>query len=256
MNIVIEARSWDELKQLAREIIGDSAQATGMNEKGTIYAKAMTSVESGAPVTFITNSEEEDDNGTPQPVIAGELDATGLPWDERIHAGTQTKTAQGVWKKRKGVQEPLVQEVEAELRSRNLNSVQSAAGNAIAQFPNTTGQVDNPFAMFGQPVAITHTVQNVIHPDGQIMAQAVQVDPRVIQPTNTTQNFNPNPAPVQDFQSLMNTMQGLFGTGAINPDYLNDLNQRLGVSAMPDIQNDPALISQAYQLLRQDGKIQ
>lgn len=45
-----------------------------------------------------------------------ELDASGLPWDERIHAGTKSKTAAGMWTKRRGVDEGTYEAVVAELR--------------------------------------------------------------------------------------------------------------------------------------------
>ncbi len=46
-----------------------------------------------------------------------ELDSTGLPWDERIHASTKTKLVSGEWKAKRGINdEALVKSIEAELR--------------------------------------------------------------------------------------------------------------------------------------------
>jgi hypothetical protein len=47
-----------------------------------------------------------------------ELDKFGLPWDERIHASTKSKTQDGVWTKKKGVQETTMAAVVAELRQK------------------------------------------------------------------------------------------------------------------------------------------
>lgn len=44
------------------------------------------------------------------------VDSAGMPWDERIHAGTKQKIANGTWRKKKGVDQALVDQVEAELR--------------------------------------------------------------------------------------------------------------------------------------------
>lgn len=52
---------------------------------------------------------------TDAPAPLGEVDASGRPWDERIHAGTKTKTAGGMWKKRKGVDATLYEQVMAEI---------------------------------------------------------------------------------------------------------------------------------------------
>lgn len=51
----------------------------------------------------------------PAPVTA-DVDASGIVWDERIHAGTKTKTKDGMWKKKRGVDPAVVTSVEAELR--------------------------------------------------------------------------------------------------------------------------------------------
>lgn len=42
-------------------------------------------------------------------------DKNGLPWDERIHAGTKALNADGTWKKRRGVDDATVAAVTAEL---------------------------------------------------------------------------------------------------------------------------------------------
>ena len=55
-------------------------------------------------------------NAAPVPP-AGDVDSTGLPWDERIHASTKTMNADGTWRQRRGLNDPgLVKRVEAELR--------------------------------------------------------------------------------------------------------------------------------------------
>lgn len=57
-----------------------------------------------------------------------ELDKNGLPWDERIHAGTKAKNADGSWRQRRGLNdEGLVKRVEAELRQLVANNATSAA---------------------------------------------------------------------------------------------------------------------------------
>ena len=45
-----------------------------------------------------------------------DLDAKGFPWDNRIHAGTKRKNADGSWTAKRGVDPALVAAVEAELR--------------------------------------------------------------------------------------------------------------------------------------------
>ena len=47
-----------------------------------------------------------------------ELDKTGIPWDERIHASTKTKTADGCWKAKRGIAPEILSGVQAELHAR------------------------------------------------------------------------------------------------------------------------------------------
>ena len=43
-------------------------------------------------------------------------DKDGLPWDERIHASSKTLNADGTWRKKRGVSDAEVTQVEAQLR--------------------------------------------------------------------------------------------------------------------------------------------
>jgi hypothetical protein len=45
------------------------------------------------------------------------LDKAGLPWDERIHSSSRVKTADGLWRKKRGVDEAVVTQVEGELKA-------------------------------------------------------------------------------------------------------------------------------------------
>lgn len=48
-------------------------------------------------------------------VTSVELDKNGIPWDERIHAGTKRKNADGTWSMKKGVDKDLYAEIMTEL---------------------------------------------------------------------------------------------------------------------------------------------
>lgn len=51
------------------------------------------------------------------PAAVPSVDKSGLPWDERIHASSRSFTADGYWRKKRGVSDGLVTEVETQLRS-------------------------------------------------------------------------------------------------------------------------------------------
>lgn len=46
---------------------------------------------------------------------APDFDSAGMPWDERIHASSRATVADGTWRKKRGVSDELVAEVEAEI---------------------------------------------------------------------------------------------------------------------------------------------
>ena len=58
---------------------------------------------------------EDEARASEAAAVLGEKDVNGIPWDERIHASTMTKNADGSWKKRRGVDEATVNAVVAEL---------------------------------------------------------------------------------------------------------------------------------------------
>jgi len=80
-----------------------------------------------------------------------ELDSKGLPWDERIHAGTKSKLKSGEWKAKKQVEAALVASVEAELRARVAASPAPAI-DAAAVFAAAPGVPAAP-APFVPPAA-------------------------------------------------------------------------------------------------------
>lgn len=66
------------------------------------------------------------------------LDKSGLPWDGRIHTSGKALNADGSWRKKRGVSDVLVFEVEKELRSLMAIPSPSPLAPAVA-VPNTSG---------------------------------------------------------------------------------------------------------------------
>jgi len=86
--------------------------------------------------------------------VPGELDSTGLPWDERIHAKTKAKNADGSWRGRRGVDDATVAAVETQLRS-VAPVVQPAP---FVPAPMTPQPAQSPEALFGPaPAVITNS---------------------------------------------------------------------------------------------------
>lgn len=114
--------------------------------------------------------------GTPAaaPATGVELDAEGLPWDERIHAGTKTKTVKNVWKAKKGLDdEAWVNDIKNELRAR--------VGGAVPQ-PQA------PAAVVQQPAALPPLGAGPFVPPAAALQPVQPVAPSV--PAGPPQNFD------------------------------------------------------------------
>lgn len=61
------------------------------------------------------------------------LDKSGLPWDERIHSSSKAFNADGTWRKKRGVSDALVAEVELQLKA--LMAVPSPVHVQTSPFP-------------------------------------------------------------------------------------------------------------------------
>lgn len=116
---------------------------------------------------------------TVNPAGGVELDKAGLPWDNRIHAGTKRKNADGSWTAKRGVDPALVAQVEAELRQ-VMGAAPAAPLAPAAAFPvqpaapvttPTAGPASSAVAVPAPPPA-TPVVQPPPAPLGKVPADA------------------------------------------------------------------------------------
>ena len=76
----------------------------------------------GERINIVVNNNTDTELVTEQTeagvtVTTVELDKNGIPWDERIHAGTKRKNADGTWSLKKGVDKDLAAKIIAEYQS-------------------------------------------------------------------------------------------------------------------------------------------
>lgn len=124
------------------------------------------------------------------PGIAGtqELDAAGLPWDDRIHSSSKEKLVKdSTWKLKRGVDKTVVAQVEAQYRAggyidpRNTVNVATPGTAASAAAPNVppanTGALDAgglPGLPGGMPAPVTPPVQ--VKVEMPVYQQGVEID--------------------------------------------------------------------------------
>jgi len=148
-----------------------------------------------------------------------EYDASGLPWDERIHASTKTKTAKNLWTRRRGVDDALVDAVESELRG------------AIAPAP-----LPDPATLFAPQ-----------------QSAATLPDP------STLFAQQPVTAPIVNFASLTQRITNGFANGKIDASYLTTVCVRISykfgviVNTITDIMNNQEMVEYADYLIASDS---
>lgn len=90
---------------------------TEISAPATPFYGAMRQVsEAVAPPPSAAEDDDEAWADPPGTAPADNLDADGIPWDARIHAGTKTRLkASNTWKLKPGIDKALVDQVKAEL---------------------------------------------------------------------------------------------------------------------------------------------
>lgn len=115
----IKTESTSELVDIVAKLNGDQVVNTGDMLKQDIQrVVSETIVPTPTPaLVTVTVTNNTDDTAEVETVndAPPATDKNGLPWDERIHAGTKALNADGTWKKRRGVDDATVAAVTAEL---------------------------------------------------------------------------------------------------------------------------------------------
>lgn len=133
-----------------------------------------------------------------------EVDADGMPWDARIHAGGRATNADGRWRQKRGLNDPaLKQRVEAELRQA------MGAAASVPMGPTTSGAA--------VPLAST-------------VAPAVPAPP-----------IAASPAAEESVPQFLARVGGMLASGALTQERLTAALASAGLSTMAQLIVAPAL---------------
>jgi hypothetical protein len=177
----------------------------------------------------------------------GEFDANNMPWDERIHAATKTRTAKGLWKKRKGVDDATIAAVESELRGAPAAApaVTTPALSVAQKLDKAESALRAPSAPVAPqpPAAVAAPVPPAPQPPAAVAPPAPPAPP----------------APVaRNFEGLMQRISGLFQQQRIEPTYPQTIVDRIGtaynipVGDITAIANEPAYVEYAHACMDAD----
>ena len=159
-----------------------------------------------------------------------ELDKNGLPWDERIHAGTKTKLKSGEGKAKKQVDAALAAQVEAELRAR-------VAATPVAFVAAVL--VADPAAVFGGAAPGVPPAPAIpTAPPVASLAPAAPVAPSAVADPTT-------------FEQLMPRITAAVTAGIMPPTAVGAACAAHGVASVVTLQQSPQFVPLVWATLRQ-----
>jgi hypothetical protein len=183
-----------------------------------------------------------------------ELDTTGVPWDPRIHSdAAERKTAKGVWKKRKGVDDLTCSTVHNELLAMMAAKVGTTAAAPTAL---PVGGV------LGNPTNVAHQTAVEVSPNQFVVETALAAPltmaaletplaaPAALAPLAA---ITAAPAEPSTFPELMNYLSPLLTDGTLDQRHIDHvcghfkLVDAQGIAQIALAQSRPDLIKVLYQ---------
>jgi len=167
---------------------------------------------------------------TAAPAASGERDSKGMPWDGRIHSATKAKVADGSWRYKRGSDDAVVAQVEAELRAAQAAPVPAPTGGpAFAPHPF----YDTPAA----PVAAPAPVAPVAVP----VPPAATVAPAAV-PAATVAPAAVPAATVATYDALMAALPPKIVSGELTATQMQQACEQYGVPSIAALASRPDLV--------------
>lgn len=214
-------------------------------------APAGTQVPGTAPETPAVGS----DNGPAaangaSPSSDVELDSSGLPWDGRIHSGPadkRPKNADGTWRRKRGVDDSLVEQITGELRQ-----VMGAPASGNAPAANST-EPAAAAAPTPAPAAPSPTPAAAGMESGPAVANPAPSAPTPPAPPVPAVPVAPTPPPADvpaaSFADLMRKITARQTAGTLTVEATSEIAKSLGLTGVRDLINRPDLVAAFDQLL-------
>lgn len=242
--------SSDNPAELAKLLasLGGSTAATGIVGSTSPVIVPGFPANSGpvmVPQASIAATDDDDESNDNANVAVGSLDKDGLPHDARIHSEPAKLTGKNVWRKKRGVSDALVSQVEAELRARMTAPQQTQPVQQFAAPPPTQQFQQPPQQQFTPPPSEQFTVPPSITGTGQPVVLQTQPQAAPVQQFQQP----PQAAPSMDFGTFMSHIQAMLPQGIVDAPYLNTVANRLGVAAITDIAANQQMIDMAVQIM-------
>ena len=175
-----------------------------------------------------------------------ELDNRGMPWDKRIHASSKNRVANGNWRNKRGVDDALLAQVEAEIQelSAPVEVAVTPIDCPVTRAPLTNPVTGSPAQPIVAPVAPVEPVKQNTAPGANVY---VNQPPIVGQkPAHSFETFKANAMP---------TVAALMAEGKLNQVYLDSLNKYFGVEQFFQILQNDAQLKELFDTFCSSGLI-
>lgn len=107
---------------------------------------------------FTSTRTVESDVAAVDPKIGVELDSTGTPWLEDVHASTKSKTNDGRWTKKRGVDDGVREQAEAVARAELAGTPEPATPDEGPTTALPPGAAEEPAIALAVPVSMQDVV--------------------------------------------------------------------------------------------------
>lgn len=224
-----------------------------------------TAIQTLAPagVPPMPQGDDSDDENGPVDASAPDVDANGLPWDERIHSSNHARNVDGTWRKKRNVNAETVAAVEAQLRGPSAPvPAPMTLPTAMPMQPTTPMPVAAPQPMAAPVVQPQPMPMPVAAPQPMPMPAVAPVP--VQQPVAAA--AEQAAAGPLDFAGFMAHISGQMvkpdanGAPLVHADYLAAVAAEIAgafgveLKTITDIAPNPQMITYAVQLMQRDGR--
>lgn len=165
-------------------------------------------------------------------------DADGLPWDSRIHSSSKEVVKNGTWRKRRGVDDALVRSVEAELRGKPVTTATEPVISTVTQTsaPVSVEQAQNWVDKVTQAEVVTPIGEQYELVSGNISNEGEVT-------------FNTPATTEMTFTELLDGVTKAMVAGQLSQERINGALATVGLTALPNLLGNPALIPEFRQAL-------
>lgn len=166
------------------------------------------------------------------------LDIHGLPWDERIHASSHAKTADGSWRAKRNVEPSLVATVEAELK-------------ALMAIPAARGTYSGAVTIGDTIIGVIADPPRSVNLISEMSAQVPPAPPVAAATPAPVAAPPPPPPPAVDpnraFIDFIQWASQLIGANKLTKEEIASIVVSHGMTKLPDLDSRRDLIPQVRQ---------